>query len=314
MVTEARDNPGMHLVIPFAAPGSEAGRQAARLLRLPNLAALLAAAGDPERDDGDDRSLSPPHERALARALGLAGDDGRLPWAAAHLAALGRDPGDLAWGELTPAHWHLGTDQVSLTDPAELGLDEAASRAFLEAVRDLFEEEGCVLLYGAPTAWFVAHESLSGLATASPDRVIGRTVDPWLPRAREARLWRRLQNEVQMRWHEHPLNREREDRGLPPVNSLWLSGCGRARPADGAPPVVDDRLRRPALAEDWPAWTEAWQALDAGPVAALQGRAATLTLCGESGAAQWTLRPPTVWRSLRARWRPADVPALLEGL
>ena len=37
----------------------------------------------------------------------------------------GIDVGDLAWGLLTPVHWHLGTEQVSLVDPAALALDEA---------------------------------------------------------------------------------------------------------------------------------------------------------------------------------------------
>lgn len=307
----------MHLLIPFAAPWSEGGRQALASLELPQLSALLAGAGEPAMDAAEETSLSPPHERALARAIGLAGGDGSLPWAALHAAADGiavQSPADLAWGELTPAHWHVGSDQVTLLDPVDLALDEAESRAFLAAVHDLFEEEGYVLVYGAPTRWYLAHESLAGLPTASPDRVIGRNVDPWLPPAREARAWRRLQNEVQMRLHDHPLNTAREARGALPLNSLWLSGCGPRQPAGGPAPEVDDRLRRPALGEDWAAWIEAWRALDAGPVAALRQADATLTLCGERASATWTLRPPGAWRSLVARWRRADVRATLEAL
>ena len=313
MVPDGRDNPRMHLMIPFAAPGSEAGRQALAALSLPNLAALLAGAGEPERDDGDEMSLSPPHERALARAIGLAGPDGGLPWGAWRAAQDGHPPDDLAWGLLTPCHWHLATDQVTLTDPDDLQLDESTSRGLLDAVHGLFDSEGFVLLYGAPTRWYLAHPSLKELPTASPDRVIGRSIDPWLPRG--ARLWRRLQNEVQMRWHEHPLNAEREARGLPPVNSLWLSGCGLHQPVDRpAGLVIDDRLRRPALAEDWGAWMAAWQALDAGPVAALKGRDARLTLCGERALADWSLRPPTLLLRAVARFRRTDPRALLESL
>src|SRR5690606_37289450 len=131
---------------------------------------------------------------------------------------------DLAWGELTPVHWHVGTDQVTLVDPAQLGLDDAASHALLEAVRPLFEGEGFVLAWGAPTRWYVAHESLSQLPTASLDRVIGRGIDLWMPDHPQARLLQRLQNEVQMLLHDDPVNRQREARGLPPVNSFWLSG------------------------------------------------------------------------------------------
>lgn len=311
----------MHLMIPFAAPGSEAGRlalaQLCKLNLLPHLAALLAGAAPPECDEADAHSLSPPHERALARAVGLAGADGQLPWAAWWAAQEGRDLGDLVWGQLTPAHWHVGTDQITMLDPDQLQLTEADSRALLDAVQDLFTSEGYVLVYGVPTRWYLAHESLAGLATASPDRVIGRPLDPWLPRGPQARTWRRLQNEVQMRLHGHALNEAREARGLPPVNSLWLSGCGPAQAVRERPDLTQDtRLRAPALAEDWGAWQAAWQAIDAGPLAALRGQTARsrLTLCGEMASATWTLAPPSPWQRLMMRVRRFDLLPLLETL
>lgn len=311
----------MHLLIPFAAPWSGAGRQALAALELPELSALLAGAGEPMLDAGEETSLSPPHERAHARALGLAGADGLIPWAAWQAQADGiavQTPPDLDWGLLSPVHWHVGSDQVTLLDPEALMLDEAASRALLDAVRELFTREGFVILYGAPTRWYLAHESLAELTTASLDRVIGRNVDPWLPPARSsapARLWRRLQNEAQMRLYTHALNDERESRGLPTVNSLWLSGCGPRQEAAAAPGLVlDQRLRGPALAEDWEAWTAAWRALDAGPIAALRQRPATLTLCGERSAATWKLRPRNAWQTLFGRWRRADSRRLLASL
>lgn len=308
----------MHLLIPFAAPGSEDDLHGLPPLNLPHLSGLLATAPAPQRDEGEHTTLSPPHERALARALGLSGADGGLPWAAWHAAQDGvhvQTPPDVCWGQLTPSHWHLGTDQVTMLDPAALGLDEPGSRTLLNAVHDLFASEGFLLVYGAPTRWYVAHESLAGLATASPDRVIGRNIDPWLPRSRGARLWRRLQNEVQMRLHTHPLNAEREARGQRPVNSVWLSGCGDPQAASWpADLVVDDRLRHPVLAGDWAAWCAAWQALDAQRLAPLRGTTATLTLCGERSAATWSLTPPGPWQRLAARWRRPDTRGLLQSL
>jgi hypothetical protein len=304
----------MHWLIPFAAPGSEAGRQALQRLSLPHLSTLLAkatapAAGDPPAGDTrDELSFTPPHERALARLIGLQGDDGRLPWAAWWAERDGLAVDDRPWALLTPAHWHLGTDQLTMRDPEELALDAAASRALLDAVHDLFAADGCTLVWGAPLRWYLSHPSLATLRTASPDRVIGRNVDPWLPPGPEARHLRRLQNELQMRLHEHPLNAVREAAGRLPVNSVWISGCGVAQrtgwPSDLQ---VDDRLRRPALAEDWDAWTAAWRALDAGPLAELcremKAEDAALTLCGERDAV--TLHPGrgSVWRRLAARWR-----------
>jgi hypothetical protein len=271
-----------------------------------------------ERDDGDELSFTPPHERTLARSLGWTGADGRWPFAPWRAAAHGIEPGARAWGLMTPVHWHVGADQVRLTDPAELQLDAAASRALLDAVGELFTSEGFGVEYASPLAWYLAHDSLDGLRTASLDRVIGRNVDPWLTDDAAVRLVRRLQNEVQMLLYTHPLNERREAQGLLPVNSFWLSGCGRAQPVVGALPQIDDRLRGPALAGDWSAWADAWASLDAGPVAALhagasRGDAVRLTLCGERSSL--TLAPAGGgWRrflSFTRRARPAD---LLETL
>ena len=310
----------MHLIVPFAAPLSDAGRAAARSLELPNLSRLLALLDPQGRDEGDEWSLSPPHERALARVLGLSGADGAIPWAARHARADGVDVGDLAWGQIAPVHWHLGTEQVSLVDPATLMLDETTSRELLDAVRELFTGDGFVLAWGAPGRWYAAHESLASLPTASLDRVVGRNVDRWLGSDPAARRLRRLQAEVQMLLHAHPLNAARESRGLLPVNSFWISACGVAqaeRPAPGL--VVDERLRGPALAENWAAWVKAWESLDATSVAdcaaALgQGASAQLTLCGERSSASFSAARAGTWRRLRTRWQAPAWPALLESL
>lgn len=308
----------MHLIVPFAAPLSDAGRRALRSLSLPALDTLLPLLGLRTRDDGDEFSLSPPHERALARALGLAGADGCLPWAAHAAAQSGVDTDDLAWGRLTPVHLHVG-DQVSLLDPAALALDEAASRALFDAVAPLFTSEGFAMLWLAPDAWLAAHRSLRELPTASPDRVIGRPVDRWLLNARAAAPLGRLLNEAQMLLYTHPVNDAREAQGLHTVNALWLSGCG-ALQRTSTPPglVVDARLRAGALAEDWDAWRAAWRAIDAGPVAAIhaavrRGDTVSLTLCGERSALHCAPAPRGRWR----RWfgpRRADAAELLELL
>src|SRR5262245_14179102 len=123
----------MHLLIPFAAPHSERGLQALRSLKLPRLAQLLARMRPAERLGTDEYSLSPPHEPAHARALGWTGEDGCHPWAADQAARDGIAVGDDAWGLLTPVHWHVGNDHVSLTDPQTLHLSAQESQSFFEA-------------------------------------------------------------------------------------------------------------------------------------------------------------------------------------
>lgn len=317
----------MHLIVPFAGTVSDAGRQALQSLTLPALSRLLARWTPDAALGSDEFSPNPPHEQALARALGWASaPDNALPFAARQAAALGWPVGDAAWGLLTPVHLHVGSDAISLTEPTTLQLDEASSRALFDAVHPLFETEGFTLRWAAPQQWLATHTLFDGLATASIDRVIGRNIDAWLPEQRSARLIRRLQNEVQMLLYTHPLNDTREAAGQPTVNSFWLSGCGRLPAAAASAPValaatttapqIDDRLRAPALAEDWAAWCDAWQALDAGPITALlsAGDGARLTLCGERQAQTWAPAAQGLWQRLSGAWRKPSANDTLEAL
>lgn len=312
----------MHLLLPFAAAASETGAAALRQLRLPNLQRLLATLQATVGSGGDERSLNLPHEHVQARLQGWECTDGLLPFAAQQAArdGLAVDAGS-AWGLLTPTHWQLGREQISLVDPAALHLDEAESRQLLQVVRDLFESLGWTLHWGAPLRWYAQHASLAAVPTASLDRVIGRAIDAWLPARKAAAAVRRLQSEVQMLLHEHPINEQREARGELPVNAFWLSGTGPTQPDPAAAAwLIDERLRAPCLAEDWAAWVDAWQTLDSERLAALvqratRGEAVVLTLCGERRAQRFESVQRSAWQRLSGRWRGgASVVDVLEAL
>ena len=319
----------MHLVIPFASALSDAAVQAAGTLALPNLQRLLgrwaevpgadplAAADHP--GDGPEYTLSMPHERVLARLRGWPVADGLLPFAAeaARRDGLAVEDGT-GWGLVTPAHWLVGRDDVHLVDPAQLALDEAEAATLHGALAPLFEELGWTWKRAGIDRWYVSHPTLATLPSASTDRVIGRNVDLWLNDHPGALLVRRLQSEVQMLLYVHPLNDERSARGALPVNSFWLAGTGPAQPAGAALPGdvrVDDRLRAPALADDWSAWAEAWHALDAGPLRELAdaGPGHRLTLAGERVARAWEPASRPWWKSLFGA-RADGVPAVLAAL
>lgn len=309
----------MHLLIPFASANSEAATQVVRDAALPQLEDLLARLSPTLRFAGEADSWLAPHEKALAAAWGWDATATTLPLAAQAAAADGVDVGTQCWGLVTPVHWQVGRDHVALADPALLELDESESRALFDAVRELFESEGFSLAWGAPTRWYAAHESLVDLACASLDRVIGRNVEPWLPRPPQARLLRRLQGEVQLLLYPHAVNDAREARGALSVNSFWLSGCGRFQEADTAAVQVDERLRAPLLVQDFAAWAEAWQALDNSAIAALlaraqRGEAATLTLCGERSAQRFENLPRSLRQRLAGRWNAAAPHHILTGL
>lgn len=288
---------GVHLLIPFAYSSSEGCAQALRTLALPQLERLLARLAPAAIDRGDEQALSMPHERALAREYNLPAADGLIPWAAWQLAQSGRNAGDEGWAWVTPCHWRVATDHVAMGHPQDLQLDAHDSQALLAAMRPYFEEDAIDLSYDAPTLWLARGSIFRELPAASLDRVVGRTIDDWMPRSAQARPVRRLQQEMQMLLYTHEINEERVRRGLLPVNSFWVSGTG-ALPGSVAPAGrpglrVTPYLRDAALIEDWRGWAAAWQQLDAQECARLgqaldSGQAVTLTLCGERSARSWS--------------------------
>ena len=333
----AAPSPPRHLLIPFAGrscASSPACTAALATLRLPNLEALLGRlSSDPDRDDlQPDTALSPPHERALARALGMPVEDGLIPWAAleAQQGGLSRTGSGEPWAVLTLCHWEVAIDQVVLDDPDGIAITEAESLALLEAARPFFQEDGISLRRSArPGRWLARGELFRTLPTASVDRVAGQAISEWAPPSEAQKPVRKLQNEMQMLLYTQRVNDERVARGAQPINSFWLSGTGafpkgEARESKelrgaGAVPTVVQTLRRPALDDDAAAWTAAWQALDAGPVAELlaactRGEAVTLTLCGDRAARSFVPRKSAGLDWFKRLLRRTTATAVLEAL
>lgn len=307
-----------HLLIPLAASTADGCQHALQGLALPHLDRLLARLSPAGTDAGEETDFAPPHERALARHLGLpAAADGTTPWAAWHRQQAHQDAGGAAWAFVTPCQWQVSTEHVTLGDTALLQLDEAGSRALLDIVAPWFLEDGITLIYDQPTRWLARGDLFDGLATASLDRVVQRDVRVWMPDAARARVLHRLQSEMQMLLYTHPFNDARAEQRLAPVNSFWVHGAGRlsATPPAVAPPEMPMSLREAALHEDWRAWAAAWAALDAGPVARLAdhvaaGGSARLTLCGERSAASFETAPKSLLQKIKSLFRPqrfADV-------
>ena len=313
----------MHLVIPFAAaPGPQCQATLERL-ELPHLRTLLRTLTPTNELKGRDSDLSPLAERVLSND---AYADGLVPWAALRAAALPLFKPSAAYGLVSPCHLTVHADHIAMQDPAALGLMEAESQALLQAMQPYFLEDGLTLHWLQADTWLVEGEALRGLATASLERVRGQPVDRWMPRQYAARLVRRLQNEMQMLLYTHPINDARVARGAPMVNSFWLSGTGDL-PPNPAPilhATVLDALTAPALRDDALAWAQAWQAVDAGPLAAMAAALKNnqtpgaapiaLTLCGSHRAQTWRQQPRGIWRRLSTVFGAARPATILKTL
>lgn len=308
----------MHLLIPFAFSSSENCRQALSALKLPNLCKLLTRLSASPLDTGDELSFCAPHERALARAIDLPTPDGQIPWAALH--ASNAQPAKGAWAFITPCHWKVSSTHIVMQGPDLPDFSAAESQSLLTSMLPYFEEDGITLQYDQPCRWLACGEAFEGLSTASLDRVVGRNIAGWTPRGPNATRLQRLQTEMQMLLYHHPVNDARTARGVPTANSFWMSGTGALPPAQHpastpAPPIVVTRLREAALAENWPAWAQAWQALDANECVALlaaltHGGQHQLTLCGERNTQPFITTHQNIWQRLMnnfATQRPSHV-------
>ncbi len=311
------------MLVPFAAGAGPQAAQALAELQLPHVQKLLRRLAVEATDAGDARSLSPPHERVLARACGLEPAEGLIPLAALQVQRAGEDAAGHGWAWVTPAHWQVARDHITMAHPQQLQLDADDSRALLAAMAPYFAEDGITLTYDAPLRWRARSDLFRHLPTASLDRVMGRTLEQdWMPSGTAGAPLRRLQQEMQMLLYTLPLNEARQRGGLLPVNSFWISGTG-ALPADhpgtAAGLQVTPYLRDAAMAGDWRGWAAAWQQFDGREAVRLlkdldKGRTVRLTLCGEAGARTWSSAAVGAWKRLTGWLGAPSLAKALEGL
>lgn len=203
-----------------------------RSMQTPSLAMMLGRSRAESQQEHDAFSRVLPHEHWLAGAAGLdvEGTNNSPPIALRSMVRLASAtaPVDGTWFVLNPVHLHVARDHLVLTDPRRLNLTDAESRQLCALAEPVFAEYGHALIYGDATTWFMRADDWHDLRTSTPDAACGHNIDIWMPTGSDERAWRKLQNEIQMHWHDASVNDERQSAGKKPVNSLWLWGAAQA--------------------------------------------------------------------------------------
>lgn len=155
----------------------------------------------------------------------VSGDD----MGAARAAGLVRPAGHTQFWFATPVHYLAGLDTVRLHPAGLLRLDIEQQQRLADEFTRVF----------ADTPWRLHALGFRELLLEGDDPGAHQTSEPALaltgdlaelqPRGVGSRSLRQLAAEVEMWLHEHPVNQERERRGVLTVSGLWFWGAGRAR-------------------------------------------------------------------------------------
>lgn len=204
----------------------------------------LMLSGEDALDDQEDSSCpikGLPHERYLL------GD--KAPLAPVLLLGLSNQAIKSAdvIACLQPVHLHATRDHLILMGQNEIDLTGEESAQLLKVALPFIEEDfQSSISFEDRRYWFIPAGPFASLASYSVDQAHGRNIDWWMPRDTNeegiAKRWRKLQNEIQMLWHIGPVNEEREQRGMPSINSVWISGIGKLDDVQAPDALKQSRL------------------------------------------------------------------------
>lgn len=234
-----------------------------------------------------------------------------------------------------PIHLQLAGDHLIVQ---RIAVHESEADSLLEVANEMTASAGCrVTRHGGH--WFLRTDRPWSLEAAPLDATEGESLAERLPTGPDAGRWSRLLNEIQMSWHVHPVNEEREGSGRPAINSLWLHGGGRWQslpPIDFASIHADSPALRGAAAAAGAAvaepdatpldralivWEDAFDARASGADAWLAAMSEIDRRCAALGDGQvidFVLAGRRCWRRFRARptdrlrpWRRHSIQAVI---
>lgn len=192
--------------------------------RPPHLTRRLerAQAGPPQRTTAGGAA----HLEWLWNQFGGAGQPVTGPYAWQALGNAAGPTGSPLW-QADPIHFAFARDHmlVSALD-ADAALTSEESTILAAEAAAIASEFNADLRAVDPRHWFLSFDPPWSLTTVAFDAALGRSAEHVLPQGDAAARWRKLLTEIQIRWHQHPLNEQREAQGVRTINGVWLHGGG----------------------------------------------------------------------------------------
>ena len=315
----------MHLLIPGALPLSNIAKdlipqveQHCPLL-VERLKTLVATVQELKPED----TGCTPFEAVKLQQLGYAPPAGaNLGTGLASLHAGVKNPSETVWlAELSAIS--VGREGATIAHPASFEVTPDEADALFDAVSGLWTDRAISVLPINARQWRIWLDPNASTRSLTPAATAEMRLTDWWPQEDSLREWRRLLNEIQMVWHEHPVNLARAERGEVPINSLWLFGGAqgwsptevamqqkptpsRIHTHSAVQPVTDkhvttpvyEGLHTPYLQGDWAGWIAALPALS--EYLGTLDPTTTLTLTGQQRTVVLTPAPKRWWHFVLA--------------
>jgi hypothetical protein len=134
---------------------------------------------------------------------------------------------DAYWLRADPVHLVADRDQLVMLRQSALEVTVEEAKALAETFNRMYAADGLLLETPVPSRWYLRIPATLDCITHDPTEVEGNAVLDCMPTGTDEAKLRQLMNEIQMLFHEHPVNLAREAVGKPAINSVWLWGGGR---------------------------------------------------------------------------------------
>ncbi len=125
---------------------------------------------------------------------------------------------------ITPAHLHAGRDHLVLQPIRAVTPTTSEANKLVAAANDFLREDGIQLEIVTPQTWLLHSPQPFDVALSSSAMAAGRSVEIYMPAGNDGRRLRALLNELQMLWHDHPVNHARDAAQQLRINTVWAEG------------------------------------------------------------------------------------------
>ena len=290
----------MHLLIPGALPLSNVAKDLLPQVEqhCPALVERLKTLVATVQELAPEHTGCTPFEAIRLHQLGYTPPAGaNLGTGLAALHAGVKNPSETVWlAELSAIS--VGREGATIAHPASFEVTADEADALFDAVSGLWADRAISALPLNNRQWRIWLDPSASTRSLTPAAMAEMRLSDWWPQEDSLREWRRLLNEIQMVWHDHPVNLARAERGEMPINSLWLFGGAQGWSSTQALSATYEGLHTPYLQGDWAAWIAALPALSEH-LDTLE-RNTSLTLTGQQRAVVLAPARKRWWHALLA--------------